>query len=134
MRVRPMPAQITARGGKGIAVYCDHGNADDIKALFERIDRENHGQLDVLVNNAYSGVNAVMQNAEKMFYEQAPTIWDEINDVGLRNHYICTVHAARLMVPRRQGLIVTVSSRGGMRYLHNVAYGIGKAAVSRFSA
>jgi dehydrogenase/reductase SDR family protein 1 len=33
------------------------------------------------------------------------------------------------MVPRRQGLIVTVSSAGGMRYLFNVAYGVGKAAV-----
>jgi NAD(P)-dependent dehydrogenase (short-subunit alcohol dehydrogenase family) len=47
-----------------------------------------------------------------------------------RNHYYCTVYAARLMVPRKQGLIVVVSSAGGLRYLFNVAYGVGKAAVS----
>ncbi len=46
------------------------------------------------------------------------------------NHYYCTVYAARLMVPRKQGLIVVISSAGGLRYLFNVAYGVGKAAVS----
>ena len=35
-----------------------------------------------------------------------------------------------MMVPAKQGLIVHVSSGGGMRYLFNVAYGVGKAAVS----
>ena len=35
-----------------------------------------------------------------------------------------------MMVPAKQGLIVQVSSGGGMRYLFNVAYGVGKAAVS----
>ena len=30
------------------------------------------------------------------------------------------------MVPRKQGLIVNISSVGGMRYLFNVAYGVGK--------
>ena len=38
------------------------------------------------------------------------------------------------MVPRKQGLIVTVSSPGGLRYLFNCAYGIGKAANDRMAA
>ena len=37
------------------------------------------------------------------------------------------------MVPAKQGLIVNVSSSGGLTYLFNVAYGVGKAAVSRTS-
>jgi dehydrogenase/reductase SDR family protein 1 len=37
------------------------------------------------------------------------------------------------MVPRKQGLIVNISSFGGVRYLFNVAYGIGKAAVDRMA-
>ena len=37
------------------------------------------------------------------------------------------------MVPRRQGLIVNISSYGGVRYLFNVAYGVGKAAVDRMA-
>ena len=35
------------------------------------------------------------------------------------------------MVPRKQGLIVNVSSPGGLTYLFNVAYGVGKEAVGR---
>ena len=33
------------------------------------------------------------------------------------------------MVPRKQGLIVNISSIGGVRYLFNVAYGIGKVNI-----
>lgn len=47
-----------------------------------------------------------------------------------RGHYFFSVYAARLMVAQGQGLIVTISSFGGMRYLFNVPYGVGKAAVS----
>lgn len=49
--------EITARGGRGIAVYVDHSNMDDVKAFFDRIENENQGQLDILVNNAYSAVH-----------------------------------------------------------------------------
>ena len=35
------------------------------------------------------------------------------------------------MVPRKNGLIVNISSGGGLIYLFNVAYGVGKAAVDR---
>jgi hypothetical protein len=34
------------------------------------------------------------------------------------------------MVPRKQGLIVTVSSMSGIVYSGNVSHGIGKVAVS----
>lgn len=33
------------------------------------------------------------------------------------------------MVPRKQGLIINISSIGGVRYLFNVAYGIGKVNI-----
>lgn len=39
-----------------------------------------------------------------------------------------------MMVQRRSGLIVTISSFGGMNYLFNVAYGVGKAACDRLAA
>ena len=46
-----------------------------------------------------------------------------------RSNYIAAWHAAKVMVPAKQGLIVNVSSPGGLRYLFNVSYGVGKAAV-----
>jgi len=47
--------EIDARGGKGIAVVCDHSNDEEVKALFTRI-KQDHGRLDLLVNNAYAAV------------------------------------------------------------------------------
>lgn len=39
-----------------------------------------------------------------------------------------------MMVPRKSGLIVNISSGGGLRYLFNVAYGVGKAGCDRMAA
>lgn len=66
----------------------------------------------------------------KPFWETDPSIWDEVNNVGLRNHYFCSVYAARLMVKHRAGLIVNISSFGGLQYFFNVSYGVGKCAVT----
>jgi dehydrogenase/reductase SDR family protein 1 len=73
---------------------------------------------------------AIQSSAGKKFYETDPnSTWEVVNNVGLKNHYLCTVYGARLMVAREKGLIVMISSFGGMNYLFNVAYGIGKSAV-----
>src|SRR5438045_8392521 len=45
--------ELTARGGTGIAVRCDHTDDSQVEALFERIRSEQDG-LDLLVNNAWS--------------------------------------------------------------------------------
>jgi len=127
-------AAIRNRGGQCIPVRVDHENSDEIKALFERIAKEQDGRLDILVNNAYKGVERIMAESGKPFWETEPDVFDEINNVGLRNHYYCSVYAARLMVPRKQGLIIFISSAGGLRYLFNIAYGVGKAACDRLAA
>ncbi|EYC11252.1 hypothetical protein Y032_0051g2099 [Ancylostoma ceylanicum] len=126
--------EITERGGKGIAAYVDHSNMEEVKQFFERIERDHNGQLDILVNNAYSAVKTIMETADKPFYECRPEIWDDINNVGLRNHYFCSVYASRMMVNNGSGLIVNISSAGGLRYLFNVPYGVGKQALDRMSA
>ncbi|WAR19567.1 DHRS1-like protein [Mya arenaria] len=132
--LRDTAREIEARGGTCIPVQCDHSNDKDIEQLFETVKRENDGRLDILVNNAYSAVNAIFSSMGKPFYEQPTSMWDTVNNVGLRNHYICSVLASRLMVPRKQGLIVNISSAGGLRYLFNAAYGIGKEACDRMAA
>ena len=68
--------QVEQRGGKCIPVQCDHSNEEEIEKLFEKIKSEQDGQLDVLVNNAFSA--ARVQNRDKLnpinFF---PTILDE---------------------------------------------------------
>jgi len=127
--------EIKERGGSPIPVTMDHGNDADVEKLFERIKSEQNGKLDVLVNNAYAGVNTIFSNMGKKFWETEPVnTWDMINGVGLRGHYICTALASRIMVERQSGLIINVSSSGGLKYLFNVAYGVGKAGCDRMAA
>lgn len=62
--------EIEARGGKGIAVQVDHSNEDEVKMLFERIRREQNGQLDLLVNNVFSAIKVIIQNIGSPFWDQ----------------------------------------------------------------
>ncbi|XP_076149866.1 dehydrogenase/reductase SDR family member 1 [Alosa pseudoharengus] len=127
-------AEVKERGGNCIPVICDSSKEGDIEALFERIKEEQNGRLDMLVNNAYAGVQVLFDNMGKKFWETDPSIWDTINNTGLRGHYFCSVYAARLMVAQGKGLIIVISSMGGLRYLFNVPYGVGKAACDRLAA
>jgi len=124
--------EVDRLGGHGVAVRCDHDRPEEIGALFARIASE-AGRLDVLVNNAHSGVADLLGNVDRRFWEIDPGLWDRMNDAGLRGHYVASVHAARLMVPRRSGLIVNVSSFCSLTYLASVPYGVGKAALDRMT-
>src|SRR5262245_16125508 len=46
--------EVTAAGGRGIAIRCDHADVAQVKELVARVDRE-QGRIDVLVNNAWGG-------------------------------------------------------------------------------
>merc|ERR1712038_254758 len=98
-------AEIKSRGGKAIPVAVDHSNDVEVAGFFERIKEENNGKLDVLVNNAYAGVDMIGKNSGKKFYVEDPSKqWDCINGVGLRNHFLCTVYASRIMTKRNDRL------------------------------
>ncbi|XP_045143592.1 dehydrogenase/reductase SDR family member 1 [Echinops telfairi] len=122
-----------SRGGRCVPVVCDSSHESEVRRLFEQVDQEQHGRLDVLVNNAYAGVQAIFHNKDLAFWESPASMWDDINDVGLRGHYLCSVYGARLMVPAGRGLIVVISSIGGLQYFFNVPYGVGKAACDRLA-
>ncbi|XP_040825283.1 dehydrogenase/reductase SDR family member 1-like [Ochotona curzoniae] len=123
-----------ARGGRCVPVVCDSSQESEVRSLFEQVNREQHGRLDVLVNNAYAGVQPILNCRNKAFWECPATYWDDVNNVGLRGHYLCSVYGARMMVPAGRGLIVVISSMGGLQYLFSVPYGVGKAACDRLAA
>ena len=120
---------VTALGGRGVAVRCDHAVDAEVEALFARIHAE-QGRLDVLVNNAFAIPDGVLRAP---FWELPIEQWDTMHRVGLRSHYVAAVHAARIMVAVASGLIVNVSSFGAKLYAVNVAYGVGKAGVDRMA-
>jgi NAD(P)-dependent dehydrogenase (short-subunit alcohol dehydrogenase family) len=122
-------AAVTAAGGTGIAVCCDHGDDDQVRRLFEQV-REEQGRLDILVNNATSLHDALTRTGP--FWEK-PLELTEIWNVGMRSHYTAAWFAAPLLLASGGGLIVNTSSFGGRIYMHGPAYGAGKAAVDKMS-
>ena len=52
--------QIQKRGGVAIPVQVDHEKPEQVKALFDQINKDQKGQLDILVNNAYKGVHVIL--------------------------------------------------------------------------
>jgi NAD(P)-dependent dehydrogenase (short-subunit alcohol dehydrogenase family) len=120
---------VTAAGGEGIAVCCDHSDDDSVQKLFEQVAVD-HGRLDILVNNATSLHDAMTQTGP--FWEK-PLALTELWDVGMRSHYTAAWYAAPLLLANGEGLIVNTSSFGGRIYMHGPAYGAGKAAVDKMS-
>jgi NAD(P)-dependent dehydrogenase (short-subunit alcohol dehydrogenase family) len=127
-------ATVENAGGICIAVPVDHSDDEQVKSLFEQIDREQNGQLDLLVNNAFGAVRSLISSNGKPFWEADLSLWDACNQVGLRSHYVASHFAAKMMTQRKQGLIVTISSWGGLAPIFGVAYGTGKSACDRLAA
>ena len=126
-------ATVTERGGLGIAVPCDHTDDEQIRALFRRIADEQGGRLDLLVNNVWASPPGFAGFSEP-FWKRPISDWDSLVGVGLRAHYVASVDAAQLMVPRGSGMIVNISSFGTRGYLHSVLYGISKAGLDKMAA
>ncbi|MDB5583609.1 MAG: short-chain dehydrogenase [Bradyrhizobium sp.] len=116
--------EVDAAGGKGVPVICDHADDAAVARLFEQITDEQGGRLDILVNNATFVHDALTRPAP--FWEKPLDLVDII-EVGLRSSYIASWHAAKLMVPRKSGLMAFVSSPGAACYMHGPAYGAQKA-------
>ncbi|MCZ4092297.1 SDR family oxidoreductase [Sinorhizobium psoraleae] len=98
--------RVTAAGGVGIAVQVDHLEAEQVRALVERI-RQERGRLDILVNDIWGG--------ERLFEWNKP-VWDHNLENGLRilrlaidTHLITAHHALLLLIERPGGLLVEVT-------------------------
>ncbi|WP_306319493.1 MULTISPECIES: SDR family oxidoreductase [unclassified Streptomyces] len=125
---------VTAAGGHGIAVPTDHLEQDQVRALVERIDRE-QGRLDVLVNDIWGG--------EKLFEWDAP-VWEHDLDNGLRLHRLAvethaiTSHFALPLLLRTPGGLVIEMTDGtaeynGANYRSSFFYDLAKSSVLRMA-
>jgi NAD(P)-dependent dehydrogenase (short-subunit alcohol dehydrogenase family) len=127
--------EITAAGGRAIAVQCDLSKPEDRRnAVDETVDRL--GPIDILVNNA--AVTFFLP-----FEEFAEKRWRLMFEVQVRAPY----ELAQLVVPsmreRGSGWILNISSRAGIHPMgppfepfHSsgvTVYGMVKAALDRFS-
>jgi NAD(P)-dependent dehydrogenase (short-subunit alcohol dehydrogenase family) len=123
-------------GGHGVPVRCDHRDDAAVAELFARIQQD-QGRLDVLVNSVWAGYEVLHAGGHaewvRPFWDQTTALWDPMFLSGVRAHYISAVLAARMMAPRRRGLIVNVShvTADGLTVGDNVAYSLAKCTDNR---
>ncbi|MEM7094537.1 MAG: SDR family NAD(P)-dependent oxidoreductase [Actinomycetota bacterium] len=125
-------AAVDAAGGAGIAVQVDHSDDAQIEAFFAKVGQD-HGHIDVLVNNVYKIPDPPAWGGG--FWDHPVSIWDDQVGIGLRAHYVASWHAAPLIFEAGPGgVIVNVSSPGGQSYHFSSSYGAGKAGLDRLTA
>lgn len=126
-------AEVTAVGGRGIAVRCDHTDEQQVAALFRRVEAE-QGRLDLLVNNAWGGHESFDGIFQAPFWEHPMQHWDTMFDRGVRNHLLASRCAAPMFIHQEQGLIVTTTFWDRDRYMAgNLFYDLAKASMTRLA-
>jgi NAD(P)-dependent dehydrogenase (short-subunit alcohol dehydrogenase family) len=126
--------EVTRRGGRGIAVRADGQVEADVAALFGRI-AQHEGRLDVFANALWGGNEMYARADHHPFWENDAPSWRNFAGSPVA-HLAATVHAARLMAPRRSGLIVSLTEPvsekwGGGGALFWVLWGLGHQAINR---
>src|SRR3712207_1484932 len=113
---------VSAAGGTGIAVRVDHAVEHEVKALVDRVDRE-QGRLDVLVNSV-AGEDPMM-GGWGSFWETDLSNGGEVLRAAVLSHLLTAKYVAPIMIRQRRGLIVEVTESdlliggGGGNLLHN---------------
>ena len=129
---------VTGVGGTGIAVAVDHLESDQVAALAEQV-RNEHGHIDVLVNDIWGG-----EQLKGGPGEWNTPIWEHDLGKGLRilrlaidTHLITSHHLLPLLVDRPGGLLVEVTdgtaAYNDSRYRISVYYDLAKVAVNRLA-
>jgi len=122
---------VTAAGGRGIAVRCDHLVPSDVRALVAQIEVEQDGRLDLLVDNTWGA---------DQWIEWKP-LWEHDLDNGLRalrnglETHLITLHIVLPSMLRwGRGLVVEVTDGDDVfdaRYRGSMVYDLVKSAIAR---
>ncbi len=96
---------VTAGGGRGIPVRVDHTEPDQVKDLFERVKKEQSGQLDLLVNDLTGDAHMQL----KPFLEHSLDEGLQLLRNGSFSHIITSYYGVPLMVGNGRGLVIEMT-------------------------
>ncbi len=119
-------AEIVQTGGSAIAVQADVADGASVKACVARVEQE-LGPVTILVNNA--GVIA-----DNLFVRMTPEEWQKVVQTNLGGTYHFCHEVAFLMMQRRKGRIINVSSVAASHVNPGQAnYAASKGAINSFT-
>ena len=115
-------SQIAAMDRRCLPVACEVTDTASVNAAVTQVEAT-LGPIAILVNNA--GVNI-----PRLALDATEAQWDTILDTNLKGAFLCAQHVGRMMVDRRSGRIVNISSAAGLiPALERVAYCSSKAGL-----
>uniref|UniRef100_UPI00119D40EE 3-oxoacyl-[acyl-carrier-protein] reductase n=1 Tax=Lacipirellula limnantheis TaxID=2528024 RepID=UPI00119D40EE len=105
-KLKETAAEITAAGGKASIHACDVTNSEAAQAAVDAVV-EQHGRLDVVVNNA--GITK-----DTLLPIMSDDDWDQVIAANLRSVFLFSRAAAKVMMRQRSGRIINMSSVSGL--------------------
>lgn len=98
---------IKEMGRKALVIKANVADKDECKAMFDQVKAE-FGKLDILVNNAGITRDGL---AVRMKEED----FDAVIDTNLKGAFLCMQQAGLMMMKKRYGKIINISSISGVR-------------------
>ena len=125
-KAEEVKAQIEAAGGRAILVQADVADAAQVEEMVKKVAEE-FGSIDILINNAGITRDGLLM---RMKEEQ----WDAVLNTNLKSVFNCTKAVTKLMMKKRYGRIVNMSSVvGRMGNAGQANYAAAKAGIIGFS-
>jgi 3-oxoacyl-[acyl-carrier protein] reductase len=99
--------QCERSGAEVITIRADVSRSASVKKMI-KVTLSRFGSLDIMVANAGIWKEAAI---ERMTERE----WDETANANLKSIYACCHNAAQVMIPRRRGTMILISSTAGQR-------------------
>ena len=119
-------SEICAAKGNAIAVQVDVGDPKSVAAMMEQSIAK-YGQVDYMFCGA-----GIMDRVP--IIEMPEQMWDRLMRINLKGVFLCAQAAARHMIPRKEGRILSIASgRGVAGQARSAHYAASKAGVIAFT-
>ncbi|MBD3645848.1 MAG: SDR family NAD(P)-dependent oxidoreductase, partial [Pseudomonadales bacterium] len=120
---------VDQEGGQGIAVRTDHTDPEQVQALFERVDKEQDGRLDILVNDIGGEDLAEWNPLQEADLDRGFAFIQ----TAVHTHIISTRHALPLLLAQGHGLIVEITDGDHTGYRGALFYDLAKTQIMRLA-
>ncbi|KAL8550650.1 hypothetical protein ACS0TY_009171 [Phlomoides rotata] len=118
--------EIEASGGQALTFGGDVSKEEDV-GLMIKTAMDAWGTVDILINNAGITRDALLMRMKK-------SQWQEVIDLNLTGVFLCTQAAAKIMMKKRKGRIINISSVVGLAgNVGQANYSAAKAGVIGFT-
>ncbi|WP_163530010.1 SDR family oxidoreductase [Halobacillus ihumii] len=115
---------VTKAGGHGIPVQVDHTDEQQVKQFIEKVNQDQNGQLDILVNDIWGG--DPLTEWGKDIGEHSLEMGLQLHKQAVLSHIITSHYTVSLMKKNNNGLIIEITDGTDNQYRGNFYYSLAK--------